>query len=572
MKFIDFKKLNLYFKNYLCAHKWIRVLLIPALLVLGLANYLELQSSKKITAFAKNISTEASTLTLITLFILFYNILKMFFDFFTSYMVSYIVRKAYADFFGEFLQIKHCEFFKHGIGEKHYNVRRRAVAVSMFFTTFFVNFILNFMFFCFAVGNICVYIQMLSALKLFLILTMFIICVISIQYFRSIIRRKANVGFEKGTKKLYDMLFNYERIVAYNNHNIESNKYFEALDDQCKYNQFFWVSFEFGNLLTEFLFALLGVFIFSELHKTKNISDDKAIELAAIVSTLIKKLSEKLTTMTRLISTLVTNYTNFTQSIIENAEYEKTAGGVSIKTFDESITVSDLEFKYGEKIIFTDVSCKIQKGEKIAIVGPNGVGKSTFLKMFLKFYDFEGSIEIDGWDFLTMDCVQTRKFFSYIPQDTQLFDKSILENLKSGNEQINSEEIIALCDKFNYHTLFKKLGYDKKVGSRGKNLSGGEKQKIAFMRAVIRNSPVILMDEPTANLDVNSEEEFIKNIVKHLKTKTVLMIVHNLQTLHFFDKIYFFNNKTLFDTGSFDDVYKRNKTFRNFYTLSQNDK
>lgn len=564
------KKFKYYADNYLFAYKWIKVLLIPSIVVLVLINFLEVQTMTKIVMFTKE-KTDADGWILITIAasLLFQGFLKVFFDIFSSYMVSYIVQKAYADFFGEYLHITYAEYSKYGIGEKHYAIRRRAVAISMFFTSFAVKFICDFFFFAWIMINVCTKLSLPSMFKVLGMVCIFIICLFILHGVRSTIRRKANSGFEEAGKKMYDVLFSYERIVAYNNLDEESRKYKKSMSNQYKYNVIFWTVTELGDFLLAAMFCFLTVFIFYEFHGSTFMSEKEAIDDAAVLSALLKSLEGKVKLMAKLLSNLVTQYTNFDQSLIEHAELEKVNKGIQIKTFEDSLVTKNIEFAYNKKVIFTNVNCGITKGQKIAIVGANGTGKSTFLKLLLGFCTYNGSVELDGWDYKNISLAHLRQLISYIPQHSQLFDLTILENIKAGNKNMSTEEIVQICDKFEYHSLFKELGYDKRVGSRGRNLSGGERQKISFMRAVVKNAPIILMDEPTANLDAASEKDFIKHVTKVLKTTTILMIVHNLETLKEFDSIYFFRDKTLGAMSSFDELYNNNTHFREFYSSEQ---
>ena len=563
---VKFKDIKKYFINYVCAYKWIKMFLLPAICILGIVNFLEIFTLKESAKFVKiNRSNDKWVLSTIIMCIMMYTFLKFIADTFSTYMVSYITQKAYTDFFGEFLNITYSEFHKYGIGEKHFDIRRRAVAISMFFSALTINFVVNLMFFIWVTFEVCSKLNFFSFIKILSALTMFLIAIFLLQSLRANLRIKVIQGFEENSKKMYDVLFNYERIVAYNNEEIELRKYYKSMSNQCFYNKLFWVTFEVGNFVTDALFCFLSIFIFLEYSKQSFATPKEAAEAAAILTSIVKSLETKVKFMAKIISVLVMHYTNFDESIVKNAQKENNERSTTLILFEKDVKCSDLKFKHNKRIILNGVNISIMKGDKIALVGTNGCGKSTFLKLLLGFYIYDGKIEIDDHDYKSLGTKQIRDMYSYIPQDSQLFDVSVLDNIKMGNKSLSNEEIVSLCIQFGYHKLFKTIGYDFNVGSRGKKISGGERQKIAFMRAVARKAPLMLMDEPTANLDKNSEKIFIEHIKSKLETKTVLMIVHNLETLRYFDKVYFFNNKTIEAIGTFDDLYSKHNNFKKFY-------
>ena len=228
--------------------------------------------------------------------------------------------------------------------------------------------------------------------------------------------------------------------------------------------------------------------------------------------------------------------------------------------FISSIKVCDLRTYYNKDLIFSNVNLEIKKGDKVAITGPNGAGKSTFIKCFLQLNQYQGQILMDDIDLSTIENTCLRSMISYIPQESMLFDGSILDNLRAFNSKITDEEIFEKCIEFEVHSEFKSIGYD----SNAINISVDQRQKISFMRAIIRDAPIIVIDELTADMSKKTEDEIIGNIINKMKDKTVIMIIHNLDLLKRYNKIIFVNNGTAEISSDIESFSKTHKEFANY--------
>ncbi|KAL6122831.1 hypothetical protein NUSPORA_00090 [Nucleospora cyclopteri] len=564
---LDIKKLSQFYKEYIWNMKWVKILISPMIVLMIIANYIEILATKYITNLSQMKGPDDfPILGCIFLMMVIQNTFKYIVSIFTAYFISSNVRKAYFNFFYEYLNIEYYEFIKHGVGEAHYNIQRKSIALSDFFTSVTLHFIENFVFFIIVIVMVLRKLNFLLGLKVLIAISLFLFVVIYSQGIRSKIRRKANDGLQMNLKKLFDVLINYERIISYDNENVEVKKYYDIMEEQTIYTKIFWVTYELSRYLTDLMFLFLSFYIYSA-YKESNIANEYIQASVSELSGYIKKLEGKMKILCLNLDNFCTHYTNFEQSMIKNADLENESDKMKICGFEKDLVFKNLALYQGEKMIFSNVNLLIEKGEKIAITGVNGSGKSTFLKIILGLYKYNGNIEIDGLLHETIDKHSLRETIAYVSQDSQLFDTTILKNLQ-GSKNVPPEEIYEKCKLFNYHTLFKTLGYTKRVGSRGKSISGGQRQKISFMRAIIKNAPIILLDEPTSNLDKVSEITLVENLIKKTQGTTVLMIVHSLETLKHFDKIIFFANHTLDGKGSFNDLYQNNERFRNFYLQS----
>jgi len=214
----------------------------------------------------------------------------------------------------------------------------------------------------------------------------------------------------------------------------------------------------------------------------------------------------------------------------------------------------------------TDISFDVEANEKIALVGPSGAGKSTILQLLLRFYDIsQGEVTIDNIDIRKLKLEQLRKQFAYVSQETVIFSSSALENIKYGNIDASKEEIITAAKTARAHDFINNLpeGFDTFLGEKGVRLSGGEKQRIAIARAILKNPKILLLDEATSALDAENEKLVQEAIDKLMANRTTIVIAHRLSTVLKADKIIVLDNGEIKATGTHDelmnnsDIYKR---------------
>jgi subfamily B ATP-binding cassette protein MsbA len=211
--------------------------------------------------------------------------------------------------------------------------------------------------------------------------------------------------------------------------------------------------------------------------------------------------------------------------------------------------------------ILTDLSLKIRPGQFVGIVGPTGSGKSTVVSLIPRFYDVQsGTVHIDGQDVRKYKLKQLRNQIGYVLQDTVLFRGTIFDNIAFGHPDATKEEVIAAAKLANAHDFIMAmpLGYDTPVGERGLTLSGGQRQRIGIARVMIRNSPILLLDEPTAALDSESEKLVIDALEKLMKGRTVIAIAHRLSTIRDADLIAVVKDGVIAESGTHDELMAKN--------------
>ena len=218
--------------------------------------------------------------------------------------------------------------------------------------------------------------------------------------------------------------------------------------------------------------------------------------------------------------------------------------------------------------ILTDVSFRIRPGEFVGIVGPTGAGKSTVVSLIPRFYDVEaGSVLVDGVDVRDYRIPSLRDNIGYVLQDTVLFHGTIYDNIAFGNPHATKEEVIAAAKMANADEFISKmpLGYDTPVGERGSTLSGGQRQRIGIARVMVRNNPILLLDEPTAALDSESEKLVIDALEKLMKGKTVIAIAHRLTTIRDADQIIVIADGVVAEDGSHAELLQKNGIYADLY-------
>jgi len=229
------------------------------------------------------------------------------------------------------------------------------------------------------------------------------------------------------------------------------------------------------------------------------------------------------------------------------------------------IVFEHVAFAYDVKNpVLQDVSFTIKPGQLVGIVGPTGSGKSTVVSLLPRFYDpVKGTVKIDGHDVRDFKLKSLRENIGYVLQDTVLFRGTIAENIAFGRPTASREEIIAAAELANAHEFISKMaqGYDTMVGERGSTLSGGQRQRIGIARVMVRNNPILLLDEPTAALDSESEKLVIEALERLMKGRTVITIAHRLTTIRDADQIIVIAGGVVAESGTHDELMAKNAIY-----------
>ena len=236
------------------------------------------------------------------------------------------------------------------------------------------------------------------------------------------------------------------------------------------------------------------------------------------------------------------------------------------------IELSHVSFAYNEEEVIHDVSCKIPQGNVTALVGPSGSGKSTISKLIARFWDIQkGTITVGNKDIKTINPESLMQEMSFVFQDVTLFNDTIFNNIQMGNPNATKEQVFAAakaayCDEFVRNMPD---GYNTILGENGSTLSGGERQRISIARALLKDSPIILLDEATASLDPENEVFVQKAIAKLVENKTVIIIAHRLRTVVDADQILLLDNGKLVEYGTHNELMRKNGLYHKLYHIQQ---
>lgn len=253
------------------------------------------------------------------------------------------------------------------------------------------------------------------------------------------------------------------------------------------------------------------------------------------------------------------------QQILRTPQMDISGSEITPEHFD--ITAKNISFAYEKRKIIDGISVDIPERTTTAIVGPSGGGKSTLTSLLSRFWDVdEGSVLLDGRDVREYSMDALMKNYSFVFQRVYLFEDTIANNIRFGQPDAPMEKVIEAAKKACCHDFIMQLpdGYDTVIGEGGASLSGGEKQRISIARAIMKDAPIIVLDEATANVDPENEADLMKAIDALTKEKTIIMIAHRLKTVRNADKILVIDNGKIAQQGTHDELMKTEGIYRSF--------
>ena len=250
-------------------------------------------------------------------------------------------------------------------------------------------------------------------------------------------------------------------------------------------------------------------------------------------------------------------------------EIETAKGNLNNSNIKGNIEFKNVNFGYNtEKTIINDFNAKIKEGQKIAIVGPTGAGKTTIVKLLMRFYDVtSGQILVDDYNIKDFKRGELRKIFGMVLQDTWLFAGTVKDNIKYGNENATDDEVIQAAKAARVHHFIKTLpnGYNSILNEETSNVSAGQKQLLTIARVILANPKILILDEATSSIDTRTEIEIQKAMDNLMKGRTSFIIAHRLSTIKNADLILVMNHGDIIEQGTHDELLNKNGFYANLY-------
>jgi ATP-binding cassette subfamily B protein len=388
--------------------------------------------------------------------------------------------------------------------------------------------------------------------------------------------REVNQADSSTSSRAIDSLLNYETVKYFNNETYEANRYDVDLAN--------WENARRKNRLS--LFALNGgqasiiaiaMTSMMALAAYKVAQGDMTIGDFVLINAFTMQILMPLNFLGfvyREIRGSIANIENLFNLLDKQPNVPIDENAKDLKIDQGKITFNQVQFSYRpDRTILHDISFDILPGQKVAVVGESGSGKSTLVKLLFRFYDSSnGSISIDGQDISKVNQHSLRKAIGIVPQDTVLFNDTIFENVRYGRPDATDSEVQQAIDLAHLRGFIESLpdGEKTSVGERGLKLSGGEKQRVAIARTILKRPPIMVFDEATSSLDSQSEQAILNALKEISQGHTSLVIAHRLSTIVDADKIVVMGNGRILEQGSHCQLLDQNGAYKKLWQTQQN--
>ena len=378
----------------------------------------------------------------------------------------------------------------------------------------------------------------------------------------------------KATGYLSDTISNQNSVQLFNGYNFESAGYKKITNEQAKTVLFAWNLDSVIEGVQSFLgFAIEFVLFFYAIKYWQQ--GLVTIGVFVLLQAYVVNIIDQLWGFTRIVRDLYQSYADskeMVEILLLPHDIKDKPGAKELVTIKGEIEFKNLNFAFNEtRKVLEDINLIIKPGEKVALIGPSGAGKTTFVRLLLRLYaPTSGKIVIDGQDIAQTTQDSLRKNVSMVPQDPVLFHRTLAENIAYGARGAQMEEIeaaakLAHCDDF-IANLPNKLSTF--VGERGIKLSGGERQRVAIARAILKNAPILVLDEATSSLDSHSEMLIQDALSNLMKGKTTIVIAHRLSTIQKMDRIIVVDHGKIIEQGSHSELLKNeNSLYKKLWEL-----
>ncbi len=392
---------------------------------------------------------------------------------------------------------------------------------------------------------------------------------------RMVYRRSMNDLDSKANSKAIDALLNYETVKYFGNESYEVQRYDRNLGkwaDSAVKNQ---VSLNLLNM-GQGTIITLGISLLLWLSADGVVQGHMTVGDVVLVSAYLTQLYAPLNFLGfvyREIKHALADMERMFSLMEQGEEVADHPGARTLKTDSASIAFEHVDFGYsGARQILFDVSFTIPAGRTLAVVGSSGAGKSTLSRLLFRFYDVDGgAVRINGEDIRDMTQSSLRRHIGIVPQDTVLFNDTILHNIAYGNPDAGNEDIVRAARAARIHDFIVGLpdGYQTQVGERGLKLSGGEKQRVAIARTILKNPPILIFDEATSALDTRTERAIQQELEQIARDRSTLIIAHRLSTIVNADEILVLDQGRVLERGTHTELLQQGGRYAQMWMMQQ---
>ncbi len=368
----------------------------------------------------------------------------------------------------------------------------------------------------------------------------------------------------KTTGVLSDSISNHSSIQLFTGHEYEENRVKEVVGKQRKATAFNWYLWETlgGGIGGFYSVAIEFIIFWTALGDWK--LGLMTLPIMVLLQSYLIRLLENLWSFASIVRSYYESFANAQEmALVMEKPYEIVdqpkifAENIKGEVIFDNVTYI---YKNNEVKVLDNFSLKIPAGQKIAIVGSSGAGKTTFVRLLMRLFNLtSGKIMIDGIDISKISQKNLREKIGFVPQDPVLFHRTLMENIRYGKRNATDEEVLRAAQLANCEDFIKSLpqGYETYVGERGVKLSGGERQRVAIARAILKNAPILVLDEATSSLDSQSEYLIQDALHKLIQGKTTIVIAHRLSTIREMDRIVVLEKGEIIEDGTHEELTER---------------